>query len=620
MIGFADIKGLLDGLRPVSRITVSQWADQYRFLAPESSAEPGRYRTDRTPYLRQIMDCLSVHEPYKKVIFMKGAQIGGTEAGSNFLGYIMHMAPAPVMFIQPTDEMVKRLSKGRIDPLIAACPELKGRVADVKSRDSKNTITQKSFSGGVLIMAGANSPAGLRSMPARYLILDEVDAYPLDLGGEGSPTKLADARTRTFPNKKIFMLSTPTIQGISVIETEFERTDKNYFHVPCPHCGEYQKLVFSQLKWDDGKPETVKYYCIHCGAAISERHKATMLPRGKWVPDSPEKVNSDLIGFHINSLYSPLGWYSWKEIVEDFIDTHGDQNKLKTFINTTLAETWAERGEAPAYKNIYNRRETYEINSVPDGVCFITAGVDVQKDRLELEIVGWCADKRSFSIDYRVLKGDTAAPEVWDALAEVVTERWTRNDGMELPLTLMAVDSGYNTNHVYNFCRRFDGSRVIPTKGQDNLGVAVATPKKVDVKKTGKRTGKVSLWSVGVSILKSELYAALRLEKDEKGVPPPNYCHFPQYGEHYFRGLTAEVQVKRIVRGYAKYQWEKKYERNEPLDCRIYARAAAIIVGLDRLSPAKIEALGGIQHAVKSEKRNSASEGQRRRRSSYWDR
>ena len=614
-----DIIGFYQGLRPIERITVSQWADKYRFLSPVSSAEPGRYRTSRTPYLRAIMDSLSVHDTHKKIVFVKAAQIGGTEAGTNFLGYCMHIAPSPTMFVQPTDEMVKRLSKGRIDPLIEMCPELQQRVAPSKSRDSNNTITQKSFSGGVLILAGANSAAGLRSVPIRNLVLDEVDAYPQDLDGEGSPIDLAMARTRTFPNHRVFMLSTPTIDGSSAIDREFKETDQNYYHVPCPVCGTMQPLVFANLKWEEGDPDSVKYQCAHCGELIAERHKIDMLANGQWVPSKPERVSPDVIGFHLNSLYSPYGWHSWRQIVRDFLVAKDNQSKLKVFVNTTLGETWAERGEAPPYKNLYNRRERYRIGQVPVDVCFLTAGVDVQRDRLELEIVGWCADKRSYSIDYRVLEGETAATKVWERLADVLSERWPRKDGTELPIRLMAIDTGYNTTHVYTFCRRYSADRVVPIKGQDHLGMAVAPPKSVDVTKSGKKVGKLRLWNVGVSFLKGELYAALRLERDENNVPPPNYCHFPQYDEHYFRGLTAEEQVKRIVRGYPKFQWVKRYERNEPLDCRIYARAAAVIVGLDRLSPERLAAIGGAVTSSKREARNSAISKYDRDYNDFWD-
>lgn len=571
------------------------------------------------------MDCLSVHESYNKVVFIKGAQIGGTEAGSNFIGYAMHIAPAPIMFVQPTEEMVKRLSKGRIDPLIEMCPELQARVHPSKSRDSNNTIMQKSFSGGVLILSGANSAAGLRSVPIRYLVLDEVDSYPQDLDGEGSPIELALARTRTFPNKKVFILSTPTISGLSVIEDEFIHTDQNYYHVPCPHCGGMQKLIFSQLKWAEGHPETAKYYCIHCGDPIEERYKIKIFEHGEWVPEVPERANSETIGFHLNSLYSPLGWHSWKQIAADFEAAKDNENKLKVFVNTTLGETWAERGEAPPWKNLYNRRECYLVNSIPDGVCFLTSGVDVQRDRLELEIVGWCADKQSYSIDYRVLEGDTADDAVWSKLSDVLSETWVRGDGVELQIKMMAVDSGFNTTHVHNFCRRYSTSgRVIPIKGQDKMATIYNAPKSVDITKSGKRIGRLRQWNIGVSVLKGDLYSELLLEKNGEGVAPPCYCHFPEYAEHYFRGLTAEERVKRVTRGYTEWHWEKKYDRNEPLDCRVYARAVASIVGLDRLSRERLAALGGIAVSLHRSKASPSEQSEaprerRRRKSNFWD-
>lgn len=603
-----------EGMKPVPRISVAEWADRYRYLSPLASAEPGRYRTDRTPYLRRIMECLSAHEPYKKVVFMKSAQVGATESGTNFIGYVMHISPAPIMVVLPTEEMVKKLSKGRVDPLVQMCPEVRARVAENKSRDGNNTILQKNFDGGVLFFAGANSGAGLRSVPIRFLILDEVDAYPQDLDGEGSPIELAIARTRTFPNKKIYIVSTPTISDISFIEKEFICTDQNYYHVPCPHCGGMQRLVFSQLRWDDGKPDTAQYECIHCGRMIAERHKVEMLAAGEWIPEKPENSNLETIGFHINSLYSPLGWHSWAEVAADFIKAKDNPTKLKVFVNTELGETWTERGEAPAWKNLYNRRENYRINSVNRDVCFITSGVDVQRDRLELEIVGWCADKRSYSIDYRVIEGDTAQNGVWLQLAEVVKERWVRDDGVELPMRLMCVDSGYNTTHVYEFCRKFDTSRVIPTKGQDQQAIAVRPGKQVDITKAGKRVGKLKPWNIAVSMLKSELYSDLRLEKDGDDIPPSGYCHFPEYDEKYFRGLTAEELTTRYVRGFAKEAWVKRYERNEPLDCRIYARAAATILGLYRLSKEKIMAMGGV---TAEKKRQPLSK--KIKKSSFWD-
>ncbi len=593
-----DIAAFINGIRPTERISVAEWADRHRYLAIGSSSMPGRYQTARTPYMRKIMECMSAHLPYKKIVLMKGAQVGATEAASNFIGYAMHVAPAPIMMVQPTEDMVKKISRGRIDTLIAACPELAARVAMRKSKSGENTITQKWFQGGQLYLAGANSAAGLRSVPVRYLILDEVDAYPDDLDGEGSPIELAIARTRTFAMCKIFIISTPTTTGVSAIEREFLETDQHYYHVPCPHCGEYQKLSMENLKWKDYDVNSVLYHCQYCGAGIDESRKTEMLAQGKWLASKPELSSNEAIGFHLSSLYSPYGWHSWRQIAMDFIKCKENPNRLKTFVNTTLGETWKERGEAPPYKNLYNRRETYQMGSVCNSVVMLTAGVDVQKDRLEMEVVGWCADKSSYSIEYMVLEGDTALPKVWDDLSNVLERRYIRHDGVEMPIVVMAVDTGYNTSHVYDFCRRFRGNRVIPIKGVDNMQAAYSPPRSVDINRTGRRIGKLRQWNVGVSFLKAELYSWLALERDENGVAPPCYCHFPQYSEGYFRGLTAEEHVRRMVRGYPRYQWEKTYDRNEPLDCRVYARAAAAIAGLDRIPANRMARAGSVSPSV----------------------
>jgi len=630
------VDGFFHGLRPVERITVSQWADKYRMLTSVAAPESGKYRTERTPYMRAIMDALSAIQPYREVIFMKGAQCGATEAANNFLGYAIHLNPSPILFVQPTLEMVKKLSKTRIEPMINACPQLKGLVSEKKSRDSNNTLFEKMFPGGVLILAGANSSANLRSQPVRFLLLDEVDDYPADLNSQGSPIDLARVRTSNFQNSKVFIISTPTVSGWSAIEREFDKTDKNYYHVPCPHCGGKQNLVWENLKWDEGRPETAMYACIHCGSMIEERFKPQMLaeksesnPNGaEWIPAAPEKASRETIGFHINSLYAPLGWMSWEALVRDFIDSTKDPIKLKGFINTRLGETWTERGDAPAYKNLYNRREQYKTNSIPVDVAFLTCGVDVQKDRIELEVVGWCKGKRSYSIDYRVLEGDTTLPAVWNELALIIDERWERENGHEVSIRLMAVDSGYNTTMVYDFCRRYAGGRVIPIKGQDSLREAYSPPKPVDVTRAGKRIGKVRVWPVGVSFLKEELYSWLRLEKDENDIPPPCYCHFPEYAEHFFRSLTAEDFVSKLnKRGFLHSEWIKRYDRNEVLDCRVYNRAAAAIVGIDRMKDSHFESLINAKPVVAKQERlqeisntdTVAKAERKRRKSALWD-
>jgi phage terminase large subunit GpA-like protein len=613
------LKGFWDGLRPEPILTVSEWADKHRYLSPSASSAPGLWRTDRTPYLREPMDKLSAHDPTEKIVFMKSAQIGGTEAGNNWIGYIMDNAPGPCLMVMPTDETVKRNSKTRIAPMIESTPRLRDKVGTAKSRDGDNSMFQKSFPGGVLIMTGANSAVGLRSMPIRYLMLDEVDGYPEDLDEEGSPIELAIKRTDTYAKRKIFMVSTPTVDGVSAIQREFEGTDQRRYKVACPHCGGYQFLKFERLKWEERKPETARYHCEHCDTGIEERFKTAMLAGGFWEATAPENASRAVVGYHINALYSPLGWFSWAKMAAQYEAALKSPTKMKVFVNTVLGETYKQKGESPPWENLFNRREDYKVNTITADTLFLTAGVDVQRDRIELEVVGWCQGKRSYSVDYRVLDGDTssASSPVWNRLAAVVGEMWERSDGVMLPLRLMAVDTGYNTNEVYAFCRRFDSTRVIPVKGSDSLGVPVGPPRAVDVSQAGKKIGRVKVWHVGVSMLKSELYGWLRLERGEDGTVPAGYCHFPQYAPNYFRGLTAEqLQFRVDKRGFRKYEWVKKYDRNEPLDCRIYARAAASVAGLDRWND---EQLAQVFSATYVPKSRPAQQTEKKRRSSFWD-
>ena len=584
-VDYDFITSFLEGLKPTPLLTVSEWSDLNRYLSSESSAEPGRWRTERTPYLKKILDALSPTSTYKKVIAQKASQQGFSEAGLNCIGTYMDIAPCPIMYIMPTVNMAKGFSKSRLKPMIENCPALNAKIKPARERDADNTVLEKSFAGGILILTGANSAAELASRPIRVLVLDEVDRYPIDVDNEGSPMDLAITRTLTFANRKIFILSTPTVTGASAIEDQIEDTDKHMFFVPLPCCGAAQVLDFDQLRWTPGKPQTVKYQCKHCEALVEERHKARFLAAGEWIATEPEKSNKDTIGFIINGLYSPLGWLSWKEIVEEYEAAKDDPTKLKTFTNTKLGISYAEKTEAPAWENLYNRRENYEIGTVPDEVVFLTAGVDVQRDRLEIEVVGWCPSKISYSIEKAVFLGDTAGKKVWAELRAYLGKQFIKSDLTILPIRMTAVDSGYNTAHVYDFCQTMDPTRVVPVKGQDTQVVIVRAPKPIHTKSTGKKAGKVKVWNIGVSVIKHELYGWLRQEKIE-GETPAGYCHFPQYEAEYFKGLTAEQIEFKVVKGYKKYAWVKKYERNEPLDMRVYARAAAAIIGMDRLTPA----------------------------------
>lgn len=615
------------GLKPDPVLTVSEWADAFRMLPQEASAEPGRWRTDRTPYLREIMDCLSATSPVSRVVFMKGAQVGGTEAGNNWLGYVIDHAPAPFMVVQANIELAKKTSKLRIDPLIASTPQLRAKVADARSRDSSNTILQKDFPGGVLILTGANSPVGLRSTAARYLFLDEVDAYPGDVGGEGDPVGLAEARTRTFARRKILEVSTPTIEGRSRIARSFDKSDQRYYHVPCPDCGHKQRLRWSGVKKHtvegrDGRKDLVaEYACEACGVLIPEHKKTWMLAHGEWVASKPGARRR---GYHLNSLYSPVGWFSWRDAVEKWEEAQENPDELKVFVNTVLGETWKDSVEVPKWEALYNRREHYPMREVQTGGLILTAGADVQKDRIEVEVVAWGRNLESWSVDYQVFPGDTAGELVWQNLALLLQQTFTHVSGVPLRIGMLAVDSGYNTQHVYNWVRQQPPDRVLAVKGRDTLQVVAGSPQISDVNWNGRKIARgVRVWPVGVSQIKSELYGWLRQEKptDESKGFPPGYCHFPEYPEDYFKQMTGEQLVVRMVRGnFRRYEWEKTRERNEALDARVYARAAAFVLGVDRYTPEQWASLEQVL-GISGPKDGSSHEPMTRRiKRDYFDR
>lgn len=583
------------GIKPDPiHLTVSQWADEFRFLSTRASAEAGRWTTNRTPYLREPMDSLSPQDPCESVCMLFGSQLGKTETGLNWIGHIIDIAPGPGLMVQPTDKMSKNVVRQRLDPAIAESPALASKVAVAKSRDGGNNLESKEFDGGILIMAGANSPANLASMPIRYLFLDEVDRYPGDVGGEGDPVNLARARTRTFSNSKELITSTPTEEGSSRIAQEFESTDQRHYYVPCPECNTPQVFQFPNLRWDkkeeNGKtidlPETVAYMCEHCGCLIPEHQKTWMIENGEWVPHKPEIKRRK--GYFLNSLYSPLGWYSWQQIVQDFLETEKKPNLLKTFVNTVLAQTWHEKGDVPDWEAMYRRREKYSFGTCPKEVIFLTAGVDIQRDRIEVEIVGWGRNFQSCSVDYHVFEGETAKQKPWDMLWALLNETWPiEGRNVSIPLAMMAVDSSDQTQIVYSQVRKVADPRVMAVKGMDNQIVPVAQPKYMDIDYKGKKIYRgVRMWPVGVSVIKTELYGFFRLQPAlEEGEPNPvGFCRWPQYEKEYFYQLTAEQRIRRTVNGRTVFRWEKKYERNEALDCRVYARAAAYVYGYDRFT------------------------------------
>jgi len=589
-------RGFDQGLRPDPLLTVSEWADQHRRLSARASSEPGPWRTGRTPYLREIMDALSPSSPIERVVVMKGAQVGLTECGNNWAGYVIHHAPGPMLAVLPTVEMAKRNSKQRIDPLIEESPALRQRVKPARSRNSGNTVLAKEFPGGVLVMTGANSGVGLRSMPVRYLFLDEVDGYPGDVDGEGDPVALAEARTRTFARRKIFIVSTPTIHGLSRIEREYEASDQRRYFAPCPHCGHKQWLRFERLNWEKGRSDTAAYLCEGCESPIPERHKTWMLENGEWLATA--QGDRRTAGFHLSSLYSPLGWRNWVEIAAAWEAAQGSEAALKSFKNTELGETWIEKGEAPDWQRLYERREDWQIGTVPRGGLFLTAGADVQKDRVEVSIWAWGRGLRSWLVDHIVLAGGPESATTWSGLDELLGRSWQHASGVQLGLAKLAVDTGYEAPAVYTWARRAGFAQVAPVKGVEgfNRAAPIVGPTFVDVTEGGKKLRRgARLWTVAVATFKSETYRFLRLvppTDEEIGAGadhPAGYIHLPRGTEaEWVKQLVAEQLVTvKTKRGFTRLEWQKLRERNEVLDCRVYARAAAWIAGADRWTEAK---------------------------------
>lgn len=589
-------------LRPAPRLDVTEWAERHRILSGKDSAEPGPYRVSRTPYAREPMDCLSAHSHVEEIVLMWGAQTSKTTIGSNWLGYLADTNPGPVMIVQPTIDMAKRYSRQRLSPMIEESPVLKRKVRENRSRDDANTTLLKEFPGGFMAVAGANSAAGLRSMPVRDLFLDEVDGYPLDVDGEGDPCQLAEARQSTFARRKRLRTSTPTTKGISRIEAAFDAADRCHFHVPCPHCGEYQRLEWGAaathgIKWDkcdDGAPDrnTLRYVCAHCGAEIQEHHKSTMLPAGHWIPEHPGAQAGRVRSFHLSSLYSPLGWLSWAQLASEWHTANiaaqrGDHSLLRVFVNTRLAETFEEQGDRVASHELQRRAASFPLRQVQESMYVCTLGVDTQGDRLEVYLWAWGRGLERQLVDRQVIYGDPTIAESmpgspWAALTEYRRTPVLHVSGKQAPILAGFIDSGgHATQAVYAYARAHQHAHIFAVKGASIAGKAIlGKPSDQDVNWLGNRVKRgVKLWPIGTDTAKAEIYGRLRITE-----PGPGYVHISRLQPaEVFEQLTAERLVTRYIKGHAKLEWVKPAgKRNEALDCAVYALAAAHYVGIDR--------------------------------------
>ena len=499
------------------------------------------------------------------VVVMSGSQLGKTETLLNLIGYAIDVDPGPIMVVQPRDRDAEKWSKKRLIPMLRDSPTLRGKVNDDRGRGNDNTILEKSFPGGRIVIVGANSPSGLAGDPIRTLLCDEVDHFRPSAGAEGDPITLARRRTSNFWNRKVVMTSTPTIKGASRIEAAFETSDQRRFYVPCHACSHEQTLRWERVEWakdesGDHLPKTAVYCCEACGAKWSDGERLAAIRLGTWRASKPFNGTA---GFHLSALYSP--WVELSGLVAQFLEAKPFPEQLKTFVNLILGETWEEKGEQIDETSLLARREHYGPE-VPAEVCVITAGVDTQDDRLEVEFVGWSADEQTWSLDYRVIRGDPSTNTPWRDLDALLLEHRKRVDGIELPVSATCLDSGgHFSQAVYAFARERYGRRVWATKGV--AGSRPIWPRQA----SRKNVGKVPLFLIGVDSAKELVYARLKIDDPEK----PAYCHFPdQYDLEYFEQLTGEKAVTKYHLGHARRQWVKARARNEALDCRVLNVAA----------------------------------------------
>lgn len=559
--------------KPPAKQTVSEWADKNRVLVSESSAEPGRWRTDRAPYQREIMDSFTQPGIWQ-IVIMASAQVGKSEIELNMMGCAIDNDPGPMLYIQPTDNVADDYSKRRIQPMIDACPRLRRKVYKQRSRDTTNTITMKTFPGGSLAIIGANSPADLSSKPVRYIFMDETDRFPPSAGTEGDPQELAERRTETFRhNRKIVKTSTPTIKGHSKIETDYMNGTQEEWRTECPHCHTFSFIKFENIKFEketvkneqgeeDYKVLSVGWECPVCKRVIPE-HEAKRLP-AKWVSNNPGALDNGIRSFRLNAFMSP--WSSWKDIVWKFLKAKKDPDKLKVFHNTVLGETWEVHIKNGLEYELYKRREHYDAE-VPTGVLVLTMGVDTQDNRLEYEVVGWDRVGQSWGISRGIIPGRADAPGVWEEIDQLLDREWQLKNGMQMKILATFVDSGgHFTQDVYRECARRQTKRVWAIKGEPGEGKEYCHPMK--------RSGDTVKFMIGVDDGKGGIMYEAGVKE-----PGPSYMHFPidyraGYDREYFKGLISERMIIKRRNGQSVVTWEKFYERNEPLDCRNYARAA----------------------------------------------
>jgi phage terminase large subunit GpA-like protein len=576
------------GWEAQSPMSVSECADAHRWLPRGTGPEPGKWHTERTPYLREIMDVLSPSHLARRIVLMKGSRMGGTEAGNNWVLHAILSAPASFIMALPSQRDARAAMLERLGPMVDSCPELAARILDA-------TALRLRFPGGQLNLVHASSGKQLRARTGRCIFCDEIDAWDRELPGEGSPLEIIEKRATGYSGAKIFYVSTPTETGFSAIEELYLSSDQRRFLLPCPDCAHPDFLTWSgyrdhvhrvdpghyRIEWDQDQPETARCVCGRCGIRIPEPYKHEWLARGRWQPLAAG--DGQTIGFHLSSLYAPYGWLSWAELAREFLRASRDVSALRPFVNTRLGETFEEKLAGASSASLKGGLERYPAE-VPSGVGVLVAGVDVHADRLEAQAVGFGADEESWLVAWQVFMGDPTKADAWRELDRFLLRRFRHQSGQQLAIERVCVDSGFLADHVYRFTkpreeRELAGAgiqQVFAVRGGQLVGRPV-----VERPSRNNRYSAV-LFTLCVDTAKDELYARLRMDRTNPG--GPGYMHLPDWlDEEYLEQLAAEKKIpKRIGRSRRiRRVWEKIRDRNEAVDLTVYSLAALRIMGPD---------------------------------------
>lgn len=570
---------------PPPQLGVDEWAEQYRFLSQESSALPGKFDLSRTPHCELPLQMLSPNHPAKRVLLPWSSQIAKTTIAENFLGYIMHQDPGPCLVVQPNVEpMGKAFSTDRLAPMIRDTPVLTGLVQDSDKRNSGNTIGRKTFPGGYVAIAGANSPAGLASRPIRYLINDELNRW--EATKEGNSLLLARKRLARFPNSKELTVSSRTFDGVGIDGEVFGAMDEDgergagadqiyYWSLACLNCGEYQYPEFKHFKFTDNDPDTVEYECASCGHRHTQEDEDAIKQTGAYVLDKDDGV--EVVALFANTFGALL--CRWRDSVDAFLKAKGDPDKLQVVVNTDFNETWKDvQGEGLDGHYLLDQRETYPAE-VPERAVVLTFGADVQADRIECEVVGWDALEESWSIDYEIFDGDTSSVdnEVWQEFKAFLKGQYQHEAGRKIGLTAGVIDAGFMPSVVHAFVKELRRRYVWAGIGRSGKRPIIETKEQRQKRLRRSRSKRRKSEIIGVDEAKMVLYSRLKLKPSD--TPQPGFCHFPidsAYDAEHFDQLTAERLVRKLLSGQTTLSWQLGYvgQRNEALDCRVYAHAA----------------------------------------------